>query len=193
MTTRQLLSASQLAVTIEDAKLSLRIDNDDLDRIVEIWLRGVIGRAEFLMQRSIIHQTWLDTADAFPVSNCGGPGAIKLRYPPVVEVLWIKYYDQANTLVTLHPDDYVVDTVSEPGWVVPAPGKSWPSTFDRINAVQVAFKCGYGPDAETTPDDIKLFITAKLVEQFDQNGTPPKNGMSRTFIDTLLDRFVVYA
>jgi uncharacterized phiE125 gp8 family phage protein len=192
MTARQLLAATELAVSVEDAMLSLKVDQAELEPVVRVWLRGVIRHAESIMQRSIVHQTWLDTSDGFPMKDDGCAGAIKLRYPPVVEVLSVKYYDQDNVLRTLHPDDYEVDSVSEPGWVVPAPGKAWPATFSRINAVQVEFKCGYGPDATSTPDEIRLYILAKLVEQFDPSATPRKRDVGPTFIDGLLDRLVVY-
>jgi uncharacterized phiE125 gp8 family phage protein len=177
-----------LAVTLEDAKKNLRIDGNYQDSMVELWLWGVITFAENFTERSIMEQTWTQKRDCFP-SN----GIIKLKRPPVMEVESIKYYDAANVLQTLDPADYQVDNASDrAGFIVPGVGLGWPVTFPRINAVEIRYRCGYGNTAVATPRDLKLYVLAKLNEQFDPLVRPDKETVQTTFIDGLLDPYLTY-
>jgi len=187
MTPRQITPALALAVSMEAAKFNMRIDGSALDAILELWLRGVIRHAENFTQRAFVEQSWRVSLDRFPDGV-----AICLNRSPVISVEFIKFYDSQNYLQTLDPADYLVDSESEPGFVMPGPGKAWPATYDRVNAVSVQFKCGYGPTGEATPEDITLYILAKLAEQFDPSAKPDKGTVQSSFIDGLLQHHRVY-
>ena len=66
----------------------------------------------------------------------------------------VKYYDSDNVLQTLDSDDYDVDDVSEPARIRSVATTSFPSTYDRLNAVQVRFVSGYGSDASAIPNPL---------------------------------------
>jgi uncharacterized phiE125 gp8 family phage protein len=138
------------------------------------------------MGRSIINQTWRLTLDAFP-------DALKLYNPPIVSVSSVKYYDEDNVLQTLDPQDYTVDNVSEPGYIVPAPDVDWPCTYDKINAVVVEYVAGYGATAASTPPEVRLYILAKLREQYDPATKPERATIQSSFIDSLLDRKKIWS
>lgn len=188
MTARLITAPAQLAVSLAAAKVALRIEVDDTGRDSEItgWLAGVTADAEFLTGRAFVRQTWRETLDAFPA-------AIRLERPPLLEVLSVKYLDPDGQMQTLDPDDYQVDAVSEPGYIVPAPGKAWPATASRINSVVVDYTCGYGESEAAVPPALKLYILAKLVEQFDPAPRTDAKNVQSTFIARLLDGFEVYA
>lgn len=188
MTARLITAPAALAVTLADAKLALKIENSDTsqDTLVEAWLRGVIDWTENYIGRALITQTWRVTLDGFP-------DAIKLPRPPVSSVSWVKYYDEDGVQQTLDPADYVADTVSEPGYVVPAPDVTWPTTqSDAINTVSVQYVCGYGASDTSVPAAVKNFILAKLVQQYDPAIRPESNTVQASFIDRLLDGYVVF-
>ncbi len=187
MNPRPITPASALAITLEAAKKNMRIDGSALDGVLEAWLRGVIKHAENFTQRAFVEQTWRLTLDRFPCSD-----AIRLDRSPLIGVEFIKFYDEADALQILDPADYLVDPESEPGFVVPAAGKTWPATSKRINAVLIHFKCGYGSTGESTPEDIKLYILAKLAEQFDPAAKPDKGTVQSSFIDGLLQHYRIY-
>jgi uncharacterized phiE125 gp8 family phage protein len=195
MTTRLITPPAALAVDLDLAKKHLKIDPVDTatdainDATVTAWIKGITGHAEHYMGRSLINQTWRVTLDKFP-------DAIKLYNPPLVSVASLKYLDENGVERTLDPADYKVDGVSEPGYIVPAPGTEWPNTdCAQVNAVYAEFICGYGTTHADVPDDIKLYIVAKLLEQYDPNasaaatvGKPYKV----SYIDSMLDRYKVY-
>lgn len=176
MTTQLITAPAALAVSMADARLAVKIEADDtsMDTAITVCIAGITAYAEHQMQRSIINRTLRQTLDSFP-------DAIKLYSPPIASVSYVKYYDADNVLQTLAPDDYTVDTVSEPGYIVPAPGVTWPSTYNKINAVQVQYVAGYGATDASTPDNIRMYILAKLTEQFDADAKP------NAFLDCLLD------
>ena len=179
----KLISApTGLAITLADAKLALRIDITELDTLVTAWIKGVTAHAEHYMGRSILSQTWQQSLDAFP-------DEIRLQMPPVTSVSFVKYLDATGLEQTLATNQYVVDTVTEPCRITPAYQVSWPQTYAQAKAVKVEYVTGYGATDTSTPAEIKLYLLAKLVEQFDPHVRPDKDTVQSTFIDRLLDRY----
>lgn len=187
MSARVVVPPASLAVTLAAAKKNLRIDGIYLDDVIELWLEGVIAFAENRTDRALINQTWRLTIAEFPAN-----GAIELRRPPLVNVVHVKYFDVNNVLQTLDPSVYLVDTTSAPGKLAPLGALTWPATYQRSDAVEIQYECGYGADATAIPKDLKLYILAKLAEQFDPLTRPDKETVQTTFIDRLLDEFIIY-
>ncbi|WP_306393351.1 head-tail connector protein [Telluria beijingensis] len=161
-----------LAVSMVEARLAARVDVDEsgvspLDGEIERAIRTYTSEAEGETNRAIMEQAWRLTLDRFN-------GAIELRRPPLLQVKHVKFYGTTGVQLPLDPQDYQVDGESEPGYIVPAPGKAWPATAARINAVEVEVRCGYGPDHTSVPAAISGFILARLSEHF-QSGGQPKN------------------
>lgn len=141
-----------------EAKAHLREDSGDFDTTIDVMIAAATdycdGPTGFL-GRALIDQTWELVLDKFPCNE------VKIPMPPLIEVVSITYDDAAGEAQTLSPSSYLVDAVSEPGWVLPV--GSWPSTFSGVNAVRVRFRCGYldqtaSPPVENVPASIKAAI-----------------------------------
>src|SRR6185295_4859943 len=81
--------------------------------------------------RALMTQTWALAGNglSIPASACCGStpsGAIEIPWPPLQSVTSIKYLDANGQEQTLPPADYTVDTISEPGLVIPA--TAWPGS-----------------------------------------------------------------
>ena len=166
-----------LAVSMIEARTAARADVDEtdtspLDGEIQRAIRTYTTEAEGETNRAIMEQAWRLTMDRFS-------GAIELRRPPLLQVVHVKYYDTGNVQRTLDPQDYQIDGESEPGYIVPAPGKAWPATASRINAVEVRIRCGYGPDHTSVPDSISGFILARLSEHFQSGGKAENEHVKR--------------
>jgi len=161
MTAKLITPAVGLAVSLEAAITAARANGAGIDSEVEQAVRTYTAEAEFETQRALINQTWRLTVDKFSP-------ALKLERPPLVSVAHVKYLDTNGQWQTIDPQDYEADSVSEPGYIVPAPRKAWPPTADRINAVEVQYTAGYGPDHTSVPDSIKGFILRRVADQFGQ-------------------------
>jgi uncharacterized phiE125 gp8 family phage protein len=186
MTTKRITPPVALAVSLDAARAAARADveadgTSALDAQITQAVRTHTGEAEHITGRAFITQTWRVTLDAFP-------SAIRLPGAPLASVDHVKFYDVDGIQQTLDPQDYQVDTESEPGYVVPAPGRAWPAIAAYINAVEVQYVCGFGSTDAAVPDEIKGYILACVQQQF----SPVPNAKQSNF-EGLLDRWKVYA
>jgi uncharacterized phiE125 gp8 family phage protein len=162
MIDRLIVPPAALAVSITTARASARTSGAALDAELEQKVRDFTDDAEHRTGRALITQTWEVTLDGFP-------DAIRLPHAPLASVVYVKFYDVDGVLQTLDPQDYMVDAKSEPGYIVPAPGRAWPQTAARINAVEVRYVCGYGPDETSVPPAIKGFILGMVENDYFPN------------------------
>ena len=186
MTMQQVGAPAVLAVTMAEAKETLRIDADDtaLDTLIGIWIRGVTAEAEHTAGCCFVNRPMRVTLDGFG-------DAVRLA-APVFSVETVKFVDTLRAQAVLDAQDYYVDKASRPGYVVPATGKAWPSTAD-INAVVVDFTAGFGPDNTTVPDCARLYILARLAQQWEPSTKNFVSTSQSQYIARLLDPIRVYA
>ncbi len=144
MTLSLVTAPSTEPVSLDGAKLHLRVTSEDEDELI----RGLIQQArdwvELYTGRALMTQTWDLKLDAFPCED----GPVWLPKPPLVSVTHVKYYDTDGTLQTWATSNYVVDAPAGPharvGKIDTAYLVDWPTTREMPNAVQVRFVCGYG-------------------------------------------------
>lgn len=141
------------AITATEAKANSRVNVNDDDTIIALYIDAAIASAEAFLGRALVDQTWDLYLDNFPTTNAL---EIKIPKPPLIEVVSIKYDDDASPSAeqTVSAADYYVDTVTEPGWIVPAGGATWPSTLSAINSVRIRFRAGYVDNAASPPAGI---------------------------------------
>ena len=149
-------------VSLQECKDHLRIVHDDEDTLIEAYAKAARRYVEqVLCWRALITQELELVLDNFQ-------SQFKLPRPPLQEITSIKYTDKDGTEHTVDADNYIVDTDSEPGRIVPAYGKSWPTdTLEPINAVRIRYKAGYGDNAEDVPQELRqaiLILTAHFYE-----------------------------
>lgn len=130
-------------------------DDDLIEALITAARQHLDGKDGWL-NRALITQTWELVMDTFPSAE------IRIPLPPLQSVSAIYYDDENGDQQTVSSADYRVDTVSEPGWIVPVSGFSWPTTLDAINAVRVRFVAGYGVNASDVPFPIKAAIKIML-------------------------------
>lgn len=140
-------------VTTAEIKKHVRAEyfqDDDayLDSCIAAATDHVDGKDGWL-GRALGTQTWDLVLDEFPSEG------IRVPLPPLQSVTYLRYVSPdtgLETELTVNAD-YLVDTFSEPGWIMPG-DDGWPQTMDTINAVRVRFVAGY----TTLPPTIKHAI-----------------------------------
>lgn len=152
-------------VTLDEARMHLRVtrtvENSQIERQITLARQYV---------ESVVHQqmntaTYTLYLDEFPT-------IIYPPMPPLQSVTHLKYYNTGNTLTTLTENtDFTVDTKNEPGRIEPEYGKSWPSTRDRFNAVELKYVAGYGDAASDVPERYVQAILL-LVANWHENREP---------------------
>lgn len=160
MALRLITAAATNPVTLTEAKAHLREVDTDNDTLIGSMVSAATKYAEKFLGRALIDQTWELVLDEFPTDE--DELAIKIPLPPLIEVESIKYDDGDGVEQTLDEDLYVVDSASQPGWVVPV--STWPTSInDAVNSVRIRFRAGYldtsvSPAEENVPDNIKAAI-----------------------------------
>ena len=141
-------AADKPLVSLAEAKAQCRVDHDVDDRLLEMlvavataWLDGYSG----VLGRALINQTWRLPLSYWPACQ------IRLPLAPVSTIASIKYFDAANVEQTLDPANYslIEDALSPAArWTSTA---SFPSLFERPDAISVNFVAGYGAAASDVP------------------------------------------
>ena len=152
-------AAADVPVTLTEAKAHLRVDFSTDDTLISTLTKVATEYCERRLARAIITQTWEQYLDEFPCDT----DTIEVKLPTLQTLTSIKYYDSDNVLQTWDASNYEVDAISEPAKVRLASGKSFPGTYDRLNAVIIKFNAGYGAAStnihETIRQAIKLLIS----------------------------------
>lgn len=133
-------------VSLAEMKEWLLVDQSDHSRdgVIRRLIRAAREFVETETQQQLVSLQLRLTLEEF---WCGD---LLLPVTPLQGVSSITYYDANNAQQTLATTVYSVDTARHPGRVRLTWGQSWPSVYDRGDAVQVNFWAGHGPVTETT-------------------------------------------
>jgi hypothetical protein len=84
----------------------------------------------------------------------------KIRFPlgPVSAVSSVTYYDADNASQTLASTNYSANTRIKPATLSLSSTGTWPATYDREDAVTIAYTAGYGASAANVPYQIKQVV-----------------------------------
>lgn len=173
-------------VLLADAKLHLRVDVSDDDTLITALIQAAREACEHEIGRSLITQTWELALDVFP-------DAIRLPFPPAQSIASVKYLDADGVLQTLSAPSYQLDSHSEPAWLVPAYGLTWPATRAEPNAVRVQFVAGFGAAGTDVPENIRLWMLLQIGHWYGSREAASDRKLEKTpYTDRLLDRHRVY-
>ena len=172
---------TELPVSLALAKANMRVDGNDMDALITSWIKGIVAALEHEIGQCLIEQTWRVTADSFPA-------ALSLPHP-VMSVTSVKYFDVDGVEQTLDSAAYRLVKMRYRSELMLARGGSWPANRD----VTVEVVCGYGPAPADVPENVQLYILAKLVEQFDPATRMERDTVQSAFVDRLLDACRSYA
>lgn len=188
MSLRRTTDATTEPVTLAEAKLWGRLTADTTDdAVVTALITSARMACEQELGRSLITQTWTMTASNFPDDG------FTLRWPTIISVTSVKYYDTSNVQQTLATSVYGLDATQEPGRLYLKSGQSWPDVYDRPEAVEVIYTAGYGA-ASAVPEGIKSWIKCMVAHYYDTRSAASETKLEPLpFIAGLLDPFRVYA
>jgi Phage gp6-like head-tail connector protein len=156
-------------VTLALAKAQCRVDLDDDDDLIQLYISVARAAAESYTQRAIFPQTWVRTLDHFPLwwseygtvnpayrkdwpyySDFWNRIRIDLPRPRTLAVVSITYVDMNGNTQTLDPSTYNVDLTSEPARIVPSFSNYWPSQMTYIpGSVKITYLSGSYVEVQT--------------------------------------------
>lgn len=157
---------SAFPVSLAEAKANLNISHSNDDDLIYSLIAAATLEAEQFLRRKLVSQTWKIYLDEFPATDY-----IKLPFGQLRSVTAIKYTDSDGDETTWSSDDYIVDTVSEPGRIVLGYGKNWPtSDLYPSNPIEIEFVCGFLHGPIWAVDTVKAVNDVILPTAANQNG-----------------------
>lgn len=187
MITKLITAPTEEPVTLAEAQAQCRSDDAAEAALIGGLIRAAREQAEHELARALCTQTRELVLDSF-AAVCRPLAA------PLQSVESIKYLDADGNEQTLDPVNYRIDRDSEPGAVMPAPGKLWPASYPVASAVRVRYICGYG-GAAAVPQAIKqwiLIVIATLYSQRESIAAGQLAVLPARAVDRLLDPYRLY-
>ena len=138
-------AATSDPVSLAEVKKHMNVDTAADDAYITALITMATDYAQRYQRRQYVNATWKLNLSDFPPT-------IFVPLSPLSSVTSLKYIDTSDVEQTLVEDtDFVVDTNSEPGRIMPKRTTSgWPDVQDEIyNGVVLTFVAGYGADADT--------------------------------------------
>ena len=164
-------------VTLQQAKQHLRVDDSSDDDLILGYIFAARAMVEKLMNRSVFNRKMKMTLDFFPwpgwetVTGSSHDAylgwyfrslSIRLPKPATFSVEAISYLGDDLQPIVIAPSNYVVDLISEPARIFPAPGYTWPYQNQYVpGQVIIDFTSGTygdGVDVNTCPQTIVMAI-----------------------------------
>jgi uncharacterized phiE125 gp8 family phage protein len=141
---------ASLPVSLDDAKQHLRVLNNEQDTYIAELVQKAGEYVESAAGRTLVNRSWQLVLDGFG-------GGVELLRPPVVEVTAVSYLDTTGTEIALPETEWRLAQGFVPK-LVPAVGKSFPTTAKEQDAVRVTYTAGFGVDAEAVPLQLRQAI-----------------------------------
>lgn len=167
-TLKVITSATSEPLSLEEAKLHLKVETDADDSLISSLITAARETAEIFTGRALASQVLEYILDGFPVES----DVIYLPRPPLEEVGSIKYKDYQGAETEWDPENYLVDSDSMPARITLAYGKYFPEyTPYPAAAVRIRYTAGYrsgGPDSLKIPEEIKQALKL-LIGHFYEN------------------------
>lgn len=149
-------------VSLDEVKLHLRIDHDDEDDMLQLLVDSVtssLDGVDGLLGRALATATYEATLTRWEEE-------IALPLPPLQSVESINVWGSDGLVLAVLPSDYIV-IAGEVGSIRRTGLNSWPTPFDRPDAITIRFVAGYGT-AEEIPAPIRLAILQRIGTAYEQ-------------------------
>lgn len=168
-TYKQTSAPASEPITLTEAKAQLRVESDFSDD--DVWIATAITvvreQVEALTNRAIMPQSLELAISEFE-------DVMQLPKPPFSSLASIQYYDENNSIQTLSSSIYQLNDFVEPAEISLAYEQTWPTVYDRPDAIRIAFSAGYA-DAASVPASIKQAMLMLLTDLYDNRSAATTN------------------
>lgn len=173
-------------VSLDQARLHCRVDGTLEDAYLLSLIRVARRACEQKTGRQLVTQTWDVLYDGFGRA-ADSRGVIWLPRSPLQSVTHVKYYDTEDVQQTWAAAKYQVVAGLQPR-LAPVWTESYPSTYDRMHAVEVRVVVGYG-EPDQVPEDLVQWMLLHIGHWYaNREAATPREMSALPFVDGLLDR-----
>jgi uncharacterized phiE125 gp8 family phage protein len=169
-----------LAEAKDHCRVTHAVDDNYLTDLIAVARHHV----EQVTARALVNRTLRLDLDDFPACE-----EIELDQPPAVSVTHLKYYDSDNVLQTFSSGSYALDASNIVPRIVLATTASWPTAYERPNAVQITYVAGYGAHGGLVPPPLRHAMKL-LIGHWYENREPVVTGTIATDIPMTVTRLL---
>ncbi len=175
-------------LTVSEVKRQSRVDFTDDDDILKILISAARRHVESCTRRAMTSTQYDAQASCFPWE-----GIQTMPIAPLIAVDSVTYYDTNNTQQTLDSSSYIVDTINSPGRLQILDTSTWPSTYDRVDAVTYRFTAGYGTTANDVPQSLRHAVSMLVAYWYENREAGVQSNMVPKEVplgfESLIDQF----
>ena len=150
--------------TTTEAKDFLKVDTTADDTLIDSLIKAATQSCQIFTNRYFLSTIVTQYSDKWD-------GIYTLYKSPVFGINHIKYFDSNDTEQTLASSNYILDNVSQPARIGIAVNGTLPDLADRINAVHVEYKVGYGTTSDFVPEGIKQAVLITIGNWYENRQT----------------------
>lgn len=179
-------------VRVPELRDHLRIQSTAEDQLLALYLQAARVEAENRTHRALLPSQWCLVLDELEDS-------VELPRPPLSTAstdVVINYTNTTGGASTVQSTCYVVDADSEPGRIYESYDSEFPDDIrDCEGAVRITYRSGYSTATEACPTPIRIWILMRagaMYENREPLGEAKLNELPRTFVDGLLDAYIVH-
>lgn len=184
---KQTVAPTYKPLSRTEVKNHLKVDVTNDDTLIDDLISAAVEFVEDYTGLQLMPATWVLYLDDFA-------SVTYLNKAPVQTFVDVKYYDTDGTLQTLDSAYYDPDMVSEPARIREAYGYSWPTAYEKMNAVMMTFWCGFSASNDSedaqqaaVPADIKQAMLLFIQHNYDNRGDEGHRKLPQAIYD-LLDK-----
>lgn len=155
---------TQIPVSLQDAKLHMRVLIDTDDFLITALISAATGMAEDFTHRKLITQTIIEYFRGWP------PSTFELKFGNLQSVTTLKYTDFEESQSTFDASKYLVDTTRSDlvGRVLLGFNETWPSdTLSAKSPIEITYVCGYGATGAHVPARIRHAIMIMVADMYE--------------------------
>jgi uncharacterized phiE125 gp8 family phage protein len=180
-------------VTLADAKEYLKVESAETadDNLITDIIKVARNWCEAFTARALITQTWKLSLDAFPGVDLNHNPRAQITLPKgnTLSVTAFTYVDGdgvAQDMVGVSPLPYALSTEADSGGILePAYGEAWPGIQDVMDAIQITYTAGYGPNASDMPEQLRMAVKWKMADLYDNRGDADISGAKANVAESL--------
>lgn len=184
-------------LSLAEVKSHLAEESSDKDALIQSLIDGEVAQLDAPaggeLGRALRPQTWELQLDCFPAAE------IELPFPPLIEIVSVKYDDTGGTERTLVEDtDFEVEGLGGRGKQIIRPLYlgTWPLARSHPGSVRIRFEAGYPvPEtgqSDTLPEGVKNYIKLRISDLYANRGDSENKAADNPNLARLLDLHRVF-
>lgn len=123
-----------------DCKENLRVDGSDEDDLIAALAEAACRMVQERVGKALGAQTW-----AYSLNGLSSDADLILPVFPATSITSISYQDTDDATQTMDTNDFYLFGDNDHAMIRPKSGTTWPTTYDRPDAITITFEAGMTP------------------------------------------------